>query len=798
MFQRIFRAKSLQQIICVLLVTVMLVGLFPGSVLANPSIAPLSYTFTTPVGWVGPNNTFAPWGWDNDDPTTRTVVVGSGTVQANAGAGDEASMSPWNAWREGINTIVFTDPDHTIGSRNLTSLFRNLPTLTTIENIDFINITATPTVWMEHMFRDAVALENIYGLEKWDTNAVLRFSSMFRGTSFTTLNVSTFDMSSALRLDSMFRDTSNLATIIGLEEWNTSSVLWMLDMFSGASSLTELAGIEGWNTGNVQTIAAMFRGANSLTNLDLSNWDTSSIGTATGVPAAGMANAFREMGNLESLNLESWDTRHLTPAQMANMFTGTTTLGELKLGENWTAQGAPNQQGLVTPPGPRYTGSWINVGGNQHLIPAQLMTGTAGRGPAGTGDTWVWEEAFFDVEFHSGPNGTIAPGPVHEVTIRGGDTLPVGDIPIPTGSTLPAPGYEFAYWESSTGSTYTTEELLNLPITTNRTFTAIFVPSNAIQVTFVLNGGLYGGDPNNVYRYILPNDPITAANVPTPTRPNYNFLGWQESGTDPLLSCATVGTLIVTEPRTFVAYWEPILSERQLYLIGTEDGLIRPNANITRAEVATILFRLITDQARTTYWIQTNPYSDVELQNWFNNAISTMTNAGVFKGLPDGSFAPNQTITRAEMAVAIVRFMEEMDGMNLLGTHFTDISGHWAANYINAAAVNGWVQGPYGLDGAFYPDRPLTRAEAAAIINHTSGRLQEHTQDLLSNMQTWPDNTNVNAWYYFYIQSATNSYTFRWGGTNDAFEQWVALIPARNWAVLERPESGPGDILGYM
>jgi len=171
-----------------------------------------------------------------------------------------------------------------------------------------------------------------------------------------------------------------------------------------------------------------------------------------------------------------------------------------------------------------------------------------------------------------------------------------------------------------------------------------------------------------------------------------------------------------------------------------------------------------------------------------------MTNANVFYGFPDGSFAPNQTITRAEMAAVIVRFMDEMEDANLLGNHFNDIAGHWAVEYINAAAVNGWVEGPQGLGGAFQPDRPITRAETAAMINRISGRLQERTADLLPNMVTWPDNANVNAWYYFYVQSATNSYRFRWRGANNAFEQWITIIPVRNWAVLERPDARPDDI----
>jgi len=772
----------------------LLVGLFPGSAFAGgddhdaaryQGIVPLNVV----VGHVGPNATFAPWWWYDDDPNTRTVMVGSGTVQGNVAVGFEANISPWNNWRLGIDRIVFTDPDNTIGTFNLTSLFRNLPYLTTIENIDYIDITATR--WMEHMFRDASALEDIYGLENWDTSDVLRFSSMFRGTSFTTLDVSTFDMSSALRLDSMFRGMPYLTEIIGLDEWDTSTVLWMSHMFRDADGFTSLD-LSNWDTSSVTTFESMFQDASNLESVDLSDWDTSS--------ATNFISMFRGTSALTSLDLSGWDTRSATT--MANMFTGANSLRELTLGQNWTAVG---NLGLVTPPGPRYTGYWINVGGNQRLTPAALMTG-----PAGAGDTWIWEEAFFNVEFNSGPNGTIAPGPVHDVIVRGGDTLAENDIPTPIPDTLPAPGYMFVYWESSTGNTYTTEELHDLPIIANRTFTAIFEPSNAIQVTFFLSGGLYGGDTNPVYRYVLPDHQITTARVPVPTRPGWNFLGWREDGTGPLLNHAQVAALTVTGPRHFTAQWqlinqpgpgpgEPDILERQAYLIGVGNAgypvPIQPRANITRAEVATIFFRLVTDEARIEYWIQENPFPDVELYDWFNNAVSTMTNASVFVGLPDGTFAPTQPITRAEMATAIVRFMDKLDGMNLLENHFNDISGHWAASYINVAVVNGWVEGPYGLDGAFYPDRYLTRAEAAAIINRLSGRLQERTEDLLPDMRTWPDNADETAWYYFYIQSATNSYTFEWRGVDNAFERWITIIPPRNWEVLERPDSMPEDIL---
>ncbi|MCL2402025.1 MAG: S-layer homology domain-containing protein [Oscillospiraceae bacterium] len=195
------------------------------------------------------------------------------------------------------------------------------------------------------------------------------------------------------------------------------------------------------------------------------------------------------------------------------------------------------------------------------------------------------------------------------------------------------------------------------------------------------------------------------------------------------------------------------------------------------------------------YWVQENPFSDVELQNWFNNAVSTMSNANIFDGFPNGTFVPNQPITRAEMTAVVVRFMEQMDGTHLLANHFNDIASHWAAEYINTAAVNGWVQDLHGRDGAFYPDRPITRAEVAAMINRISGRLVAYVEDLLPGMRIWPDNANVNARYYFDIQSATNAYTFSWRDADNVVERWVTIIPPRDWAVLERPDSRPGDIL---
>ena len=235
----------------------------------------------------------------------------------------------------------------------------------------------------------------------------------------------------------------------------------------------------------------------------------------------------------------------------------------------------------------------------------------------------------------------------------------------------------------------------------------------------------------------------------------------------------------------------PFNPTHHAYMIGDNYGNVRPNASITRAEVATIFFRLVTDDYRTQMWTQTNPFPDVQLNNWFNNAVSTMANAGVIVGMPDGSFQPQRAITRAEFAVAMTRFFE---GLPTEGTNmFPDIADHWAAAEINAAARLGWVTGM--PNGNFEPNRPITRAEAAALINRILGRLPRTANDLLPGMVTWADNANTNAWYYLHIQEATNSNEFVMQA-DGIHKTWTALLNPRDWQVLERPNSRPQDIIG--
>jgi len=317
----------------------------------------------------------------------------------------------------------------------------------------------------------------------------------------------------------------------------------------------------------------------------------------------------------------------------------------------------------------------------------------------------------------------------------------------------------------------------------------IFPPltGDNVTVTFLWNYPRVG---DGVYHRSTVRRGNTASAPPLPLREGYVFQGWylDQSGQNRFNFNSTINENINLYARwTAVRVdWNPI---HYSYLIGFPDGTIRPSYNITRAEVATIFFRLISDNYRSQIWSQNNPFSDVELENWFNNAVSTMANDGMLRGYEDGTFRPNVSITRAEVATLISRFVDlQHSGANV----FSDINGHWASASINAVASISWVQGYE--DGTFRPDLPITRAEMATIVNRVLNRIPETADDLLPGMIIWPDNMDVVAWYYVAIQEATNSnyYARR---DNSVFKYWVQLLPARVWTVLERPYSQPGDIL---
>lgn len=219
---------------------------------------------------------------------------------------------------------------------------------------------------------------------------------------------------------------------------------------------------------------------------------------------------------------------------------------------------------------------------------------------------------------------------------------------------------------------------------------------------------------------------------------------------------------------------------------------VRPEGKITRAEVATIYFRMLTDESRTKFWSQNSGYSDVKAGDWFNNAVSTLSNAGIIAGYEDGSFRPNGYITRAEFATIAARFFDvTYNGKDL----FPDISGHWAKDYINQAANKGFVNGYE--DGTFKPDRNITRAEAVTLVNRTLDRHPDKNH-FTKDMLVWPDNMDQTKWYYADMQEATNSHTYQMKENSDKtkYENWTKTLPIRNWEALEKAWSNANSSQG--
>lgn len=216
------------------------------------------------------------------------------------------------------------------------------------------------------------------------------------------------------------------------------------------------------------------------------------------------------------------------------------------------------------------------------------------------------------------------------------------------------------------------------------------------------------------------------------------------------------------------------------YIVGYGNGQVRPQNAITRAEVATIFFRLLTDDVREENFTSTNKYTDVAAGAWYNNAVSTLSAMGIITGYPDGTFRPNAYITRAEFAAISARF--DADGDKTLAA-FSDIANHWAKDEISVAYNNGWVDGY--PDGTFGPQRNITRAETVTLVNRVLNRKPETEDDLLSDMTTWTDNADKKAWYYLAIQEATNSHYYKYK-ENSEYEKWTELRETRDWTQLEK------------
>lgn len=293
--------------------------------------------------------------------------------------------------------------------------------------------------------------------------------------------------------------------------------------------------------------------------------------------------------------------------------------------------------------------------------------------------------------------------------------------------------------------------------------------STRYTLTYVSNGG-------TEYKAERYSSGTTVKLNKTPVREGYLFTGWyaDKKLTDEIRRIQMTGN------KTVYAGWEknaPALhipdmlngDDHFAYVSGYPDGTVRPNAKITRAEVAMIFYRLLDEDVRAANETDSNSFSDVTNGMWFNTAVSTIARLGIVKGRSAEIFDPNAPITRAEFATVCARFDHSSVESD---KSFFDIHGHWAETFIEHAAALGWVNGY--MDGTFRPNATITRAEAMAMINRVLGRLPESEKDLLPGMKTWSDNADPSAWYYLIIQEATNGHTFE-RKADGVHERWIKL-----------------------
>ncbi len=372
------------------------------------------------------------------------------------------------------------------------------------------------------------------------------------------------------------------------------------------------------------------------------------------------------------------------------------------------------------------------------------------------------------------PRTTVGNTLTYTITVKNISTEPLTNITVTDTLTSSAQG-KVTFINLPTGVTVENGivKINSLEANKTVTITAIYT-TTAGDVGTVTNEAT--GKVNNI-EVTTPPVTTTVTDPPTPVNP--------VNPTDPAKPVTPPDSLNTED------HFAYIIGYPEDYYTGlpTDDQTkkpVKPEGNITRAEVATIFFRLLTDEVRNTYWSQTCDYSDVTIDKWYNNAICTLSNFGILKGYEDGTFRPDGNITRAEFATIAVRFFEvEYNGKDL----FPDINGHWAQDYINQAGFVGLVEGY--PDGTFGPEKLITRAEAVTIVNRTIDR-HPHKDHLLEDMLVWPDNMDTTKWYYADMQEATNSHEYTMHTKTEEtesqtkYEIWQKLLPVRDWEAFEK------------
>ena len=340
-----------------------------------------------------------------------------------------------------------------------------------------------------------------------------------------------------------------------------------------------------------------------------------------------------------------------------------------------------------------------------------------------------------------------------------------------TGGTPTRSGYTFIGWQPSVAST----------VTDNAVYTAQWAKnssSSGHSTRYTLHYESNGGTTYKDERY---SSGTKVTLDKTPTRESYTFTGWyaDKALTDKITNVKMTGSKTVYAGWTATNVPDMLNGDdHYAYVVGYSDGTVRPNANISRAEVATIFFRLLKEEVRDGNLTAENTFTDVTDGQWHNKAISTMAKLGIVKGRRADSFDPDASITRAEFAAICARFNTKP--VENSGS-FSDISGHWAENEIERAAAFGWISGY--PDGTFHPDARITRAEAMTMINRVLCRMPQSESDLLDSMVTWPDN-KPSDWHYLAVQEATNSHDFNRQG--EVGESWTKLTSVPDWTRYQK------------
>ena len=366
----------------------------------------------------------------------------------------------------------------------------------------------------------------------------------------------------------------------------------------------------------------------------------------------------------------------------------------------------------------------------------------------------------YSVTYTDGIGGTSFADEVTSDLRRGTPT------PAFTGGTPTRSGYTFTGWEPSVAAT----------VTDNAVYTAQWAKNSSSShhsTRYTLHYESNGGTAYKDERY---SSGTKVTLDKTPTRESYTFTGWYA---DKELT-QKISSIKMTSDKTVYAGWKASTvpdmlngDDHYAYVVGYSDGTVRPNANISRAETATIFFRLLNADIRDGNLTAENTFTDVVDGQWCNKSVSTMAKLGIVKGRTAEIFDPYAPITRAEFAVICARFdTKQTNGNN----NFSDISGHWAEAEIKRAAALGWIAGY--PDGTFRPNDYITRAQAMTMINRVLCRMPQDEEDLLGSMVVWPDNKPTD-WHYLAVQEATNSHDFKRKG--EVGEKWTKLTSAPDW-----------------